>query len=69
MIVNTSQAISNIKSSVDVITSAYNEEECIGELFRRLNLVFSHEVNYNFRIIIIDNGSTDSTWEIISSAC
>jgi dolichol-phosphate mannosyltransferase len=69
MIVNTSQAISNIKSSVDVITSAYNEEECVGELFRRLNLVFSHEVNYNFRIIIIDNGSTDSTWEIISSAC
>ena len=69
MMVNTSPAMNTIKSSVDVITSAYNEEECIGELFRRLNLVFNQELDYIFRIIIVDNGSTDSTWEIISSAC
>lgn len=56
------------KTSVDVITSAYNEEECIEELFRRLSLVFHEENNYDFRILIMDNGSVDSTWELITTA-
>jgi dolichol-phosphate mannosyltransferase len=51
--------------TVDVITSAYNEEECLPELFKRLEKVFELEPTYKFRIIIIDNGSLDKTWEII----
>lgn len=54
-----------MKKTVDVITSALNEQECLPELFSRLNMVFMNEPNYIFRIIIIDNGSLDSTWEII----
>ena len=52
--------------TVDVITSAYNEEECLPELFRRLNQVAEAETNYEFRFIVIDNGSQDKTWSIIS---
>lgn len=57
-----------IKTSVEVITSAFNEEECLDELFRRLSAVFDKEVDYDFRVLIMDNGSTDSTWQIISEA-
>ena len=51
--------------SLDIITSAYNEEECLPELFRRINKVMIGESEYDFRLIVIDNGSIDRTWEII----
>lgn len=53
--------------TVDVITSAYNEEECLPELFVRLERVAQLEGSYSFRFIVIDNGSTDRTWEIIKN--
>ena len=55
-------------NSVTIITSAYNEADCLPELFRRIDEVFSHEINYDYQIIIADNASTDGTWEIISKA-
>jgi dolichol-phosphate mannosyltransferase len=51
--------------SLDIITSAYNEEECLPELFRRVNKVMTGESEYDFRLIVIDNGSVDKTWELI----
>ena len=51
--------------SLDIITSAYNEEECLPELFRRVSNVMTGESEYDFRLIVIDNGSTDKTWELI----
>ena len=51
--------------SLDIITSAYNEEECLPELFRRINNVMAGESEYDFRLIVIDNGSIDRTWELI----
>jgi glycosyltransferase involved in cell wall biosynthesis len=51
--------------SLDIITSAYNEEECLPELFRRINNVMTGESEYDFRLIVIDNGSIDRTWELI----
>ena len=53
--------------TVDILTSAYNEEECLPELFVRLDKVFSHEKNYSYQILVVDNGSIDSTWEIIQN--
>jgi len=52
-------------ASLDIITSAYNEEECLPELFRRINNVITGESDYDFRLIVIDNGSLDRTWELI----
>lgn len=54
------------KMTIDVITSAYNEEDCLPELFNRLEKVLCKEKKYNYQIHIIDNGSSDRTWEIIS---
>ena len=56
------------RTSVDIITSAFNEEECLPELFNRLEIVMAKEENYDYRILVIDNGSFDRTWELIQSA-
>lgn len=54
-------------TTIDFISSAYNEEECLPELFDRITKVMAQESNYTYRILIIDNGSQDSTWEIIKA--
>jgi dolichol-phosphate mannosyltransferase len=54
-----------MKKTVDVITSAFNEEDCLPELFNRLNVIAEQENNYDFRFIVIDNGSQDRTWDLI----
>ena len=54
-------------TSVEVISSAFNEEEAIFELYERLSKVFEQEKNYTWKFVIFDNGSTDSTWEKILS--
>ena len=54
-------------TSVDHITSAYTEEECLPELFKRIEKVMENQAGYDYRIIVIDNGSLDRTWEIIEN--
>lgn len=53
------------KKLISIIVPAYNEEECIEELVRRLSNVFSENEKYDFEAIIIENGSTDRTWELL----
>lgn len=52
---------------INIVIPAYNEEECIPELVKRLNAVFSNEPNYRFKVIIIENGSSDSSWSVLKS--
>ena len=54
-------------TSIDFVSSALNEEECLPELFERIYAVMKKEPNYTYRILMIDNGSQDETWEIIKS--
>ena len=51
------------KKLISLIIPAYNEEECVDELFSRLVGVFATEEKYNFEVVIVENGSIDSTWE------
>jgi len=51
------------KKLISLIIPAYNEEECVDELFSRLVGVFATEDQYNFEVVIVENGSIDSTWE------
>lgn len=49
--------------SVSVIIPAYNEEDCVDELASRLKAIFNAENSYTWEAIIVENGSTDLTWE------
>jgi len=52
------------KSLISIVIPAYNEEDCVVELSRRLLEVFRIEKeNYDFEAIIVENGSIDKTWE------
>jgi dolichol-phosphate mannosyltransferase len=53
------------KKSLDIITSALNEEDCLDEFISRVQVVMNDHPAYNWRLIICDNGSIDRTWEII----
>ena len=50
------------KKLISIIIPAYNEEECVDELARRLQKVCELETTYDFQIVIVENGSVDSTW-------
>ena len=51
------------KKNISVIIPAFNEEDCVDELASRLQSLFLTEMSYDFEVIIIENGSTDGTWE------
>jgi glycosyltransferase involved in cell wall biosynthesis len=53
---------------ISVIAPAYNEEDCVEELVRRLAAVFDSNYNYDFEAVIVENGSTDSTFELLKRA-
>lgn len=53
---------------ISIVIPAYNEEACIQELGSRLADVIKQEPNYLWEIIIVDNGSTDDTWNEILKA-
>lgn len=53
------------KKLISIIVPAYNEEDCVQELARRLALVFDANPNYAFEAIIIENGSVDRTWDLL----
>ena len=48
--------------TLDIVTSAFNEEANIAELHKQIKAALSLEPGYNWRLIIADNGSTDQTW-------
>jgi len=48
--------------SVAIVIPAYNEEDCVDELALRLKKVFDSENGYSWQVIIVENGSNDSTW-------
>ena len=53
------------KNKVLVVIPAYNEEECLHELYKRVTAVLSKLENYDYEILIINDGSKDKTLEIL----
>ncbi len=53
------------KKLISIIIPAYNEEDCVEELARQLTAVFEVNFNYEFEVIIIENGSVDRTWDLL----
>ena len=52
-----------MKKKISVVTSAYNEAECIEELAQRLADVFDQLSDYECEAIVVENGSEDDTFE------
>lgn len=52
-----------MNKKISVVTSAYNEAECIEELARRLAAVFDQLSDYECEAIVVENGSGDDTFE------
>jgi len=50
---------------ISIIVPAYNEEAVIPEFYRRVRKAIE-QLPYDFRLIFVDDGSTDNTEEIIS---
>ena len=46
----------------------YNEEDCLEELFRRLTDVAAEVTGDDYEIVLVNDGSKDSTWELIKHA-
>lgn len=53
------------EANISVIIPIYNEEGNLEELYKRLITVFKQQLNLNYEIIFIDDGSTDRSWEHI----
>ena len=51
--------------TVDIIAPVFNEEDCLRELIVQLQKVILTEPKYSFRLILIENGSSDASWQII----
>lgn len=54
-----------------IVIPCYNEEEVIHETTRRLKIKLNHLIEYetilpNSRVVFVDDGSKDNTWQIIN---
>ena len=49
---------------LSIVISLYNEEESLHELIRWIEEVMERE-GYKYEVIMVDDGSTDSSWKII----
>lgn len=51
------------KKLISIVTPAYNEEDCVEELYSQLSKVMNSLNNYDFEVIIVENGSKDCTFQ------
>lgn len=52
-----------MKKLISIVIPAYNEQDNVDELAKRLQAVFAVNDKYDFEAIIVENGSLDSTYE------
>ncbi len=51
------------KKLISIVIPAYNEQDNVEELARRLQGIFSLNAGYDFEVIIVENGSLDQTYQ------
>jgi len=53
----------DIKKLISIVIPAYNEEDSVDEIAKRLQSVFKDASRFDFEVVFIENGSTDNTYE------
>lgn len=53
---------------ISIVTPAYNEQDNVPELTSRLQAMFAENPAYDFEAIVVENGSTDGTYERLMEA-
>lgn len=54
------------RPGLSAVVPCYNEAESLPELYRRLNAACHAACGDDFEIVLVDDGSTDTTWKLIS---
>ena len=52
--------------SLSVVCPCYNEQESLGELYRRITQACKEHVGDSYEIVLVDDGSIDATRSIIA---
>lgn len=50
---------------ISLLIAAYNESESLSELFRQIGEVSTRHGEFEWEVIIVDDGSSDGSWELI----
>ena len=56
-----------MKKTISIVVPFYNEESNIYKLYERFKILAKKEAKYNFEIVAVEHGSTDSTFEKLLS--
>lgn len=51
--------------SIAVVAPVFNEQECIVKFIHEVTKIFDAMPDYNWRLILVENGSTDRSWDLI----
>src|ERR1700730_11916828 len=54
---------------VGIITPMYNEETCFSSYIEAVERVLLSRTDAQYNILLVDDGSTDRTWELIEAQC
>lgn len=54
---------------VTIVTPVYNEELCLERYVETVSTLLFQSNEADFRVIFVDDGSTDTSWEIIENIC
>ena len=53
--------------NISVVIPAFNEEGNVNELANQIDATFENLKNYDYKIIFVENGSTDNTLDVLKS--
>ena len=54
---------------VQLLTPLYNEEKCFETYVEVVESVLIARTDVEYRCLLVDDGSTDKTWELIQQQC
>ena len=55
--------------TVQILTPLYNEEKCFGIYIEAIERILLSRSDVEYHCLLVDDGSTDRTWELIQQQC